>query len=440
MKAISFVNRHFRRIAAAVFLYCIIAGSAAAQDTGIAGGQDRGLTVAAPIRNRYALVIGNAEYKNISPLQNTKNDAEDIAASLTELGFQVELKYDLTHLQTVAVIDAFTTQLAGDRANEGFFWYAGHAVQVRDENYLLPIDVTVDSENLVAASSFRLNNLIESLGNARNKINVVILDSCRDNPLPPSGRSAGMTRGMSVVQNVPSDLFVMYSTAPGEKASDGAEGKRNSPFAEAFLTYIKSNEAVVMMAADVVNKTLELTGNKQRPFTSGSIVSEKYYSLNPGGQLLPPPLPPDPNSYTPSPAPEPRPEPPVYTPPLKPMGVGQKLGYGAANIALGLGSYLNGDIAGGITLSAGYAAAAGLFLVEAFALDWDSPMVGVPATIGVSLAGATLVYGFIRPFIYNRSPRTAAFMDNTQIDIVQKSDASGQKGKTGLRLSYTVRF
>jgi hypothetical protein len=230
--------------------------------------------------SRYALVIGNAEYQRIDKLKNTVNDAEDISAALRGLGYQVELKRNLGHLDMVDAIEAFAVKLAGNRANEGFFWYAGHAVQIRDENYLLPVDVTVDTESRVRAGSCSLNNLIESLDGARNKVNVLILDACRDNPLPAAGRGGG-GRGLAMIREVPSDLFVMFSTAPGDKADDGAAGKRNSPFAEAFLKYIKSNEPVYQMAIDVTQETLSLTGQRQRPFQRGSIISEKYYSLNP---------------------------------------------------------------------------------------------------------------------------------------------------------------
>jgi len=117
---------------------------------------------------------------------------------------------------------------------------------------------------------------------------------------------------------------------------------------------------------------------------------------------------------------------------------GQKIGTGALNIILGLGSYLEGDLAGGITLSAGYAIAGGLFVVEALALDWDSPMVGVPATAGVAVAGLAIVYGFARPFIYNYSRQAAAIIDNTQFKIVQTSDTYNRGRGMAFQLSYSV--
>jgi hypothetical protein len=118
---------------------------------------------------------------------------------------------------------------------------------------------------------------------------------------------------------------------------------------------------------------------------------------------------------------------------------GQKIGTGALNIIFGLGSYLERDIAGGVTITAGYAVAAGLFVIEATVLDWDNPAVGVPATIGVTVAGLTLVYGFARPFIYHYSPKLASVMDNTHFKIVQLPDTS-TIGRTAFQLSYSIRF
>ena len=121
----------------------------------------------------------------------------------------------------------------------------------------------------------------------------------------------------------------------------------------------------------------------------------------------------------------------------RPHNTGKKIGTGALNVLFGLGSYLEGDVSGGLTITAGYAAAAGLFIVEAAALDWDSSAAGVPAVIGVTAAGLTLVYGFVRPFIYNRSPHLAAFLDNTKSGIVM---VSSENNNHGFQISYTVKF
>jgi TolB-like protein len=119
---------------------------------------------------------------------------------------------------------------------------------------------------------------------------------------------------------------------------------------------------------------------------------------------------------------------------------GEKIGTGALNILFGLGSYLEGDIAGGLTITAGYALAAGLIIVEVTALDWDSPAVNIPGTIGLGVAGLSLVYGFARPFIYNRSPQLAAIMDNTQFRIVQIPDSRYGLNLLAFQMSYAIKF
>jgi TolB-like protein len=117
----------------------------------------------------------------------------------------------------------------------------------------------------------------------------------------------------------------------------------------------------------------------------------------------------------------------------------QKILTGTFNIALGLGSYLEGDIIGGATLTAGYAVAAGLVIFDAVALDWDSPAVGIPATIGVATAGLSIAYGFARPFIYNRVPHMVDILDNAKASIVMVSDAAGNR-KVSFQTAYTIKF
>jgi hypothetical protein len=125
---------------------------------------------------------------------------------------------------------------------------------------------------------------------------------------------------------------------------------------------------------------------------------------------------------------------------LRPKTTGEKIGTGVLNTLLGLGSYLDGDIAGGLTLTAGYATATGLFVIEATMLDWDSPAVGVPATIGAAIAGVTLVYGFVRPFIFSRSPQMIAVLDNMRLKIVPTMGEYTGRNNIGIQLSYSLKL
>jgi TolB-like protein len=125
--------------------------------------------------------------------------------------------------------------------------------------------------------------------------------------------------------------------------------------------------------------------------------------------------------------------------PKGPPAAAGKIGTGALNIVFGLGSYIEGDITGGMTLSSGFAVSAGLIIIEFAALNWDSPMVGVPITAGFCIAGLTLAYGFVRPFIHSRSPQTAYILDNTQIGIAMAQDRFGNNA-FACQVSYSIKF
>jgi tetratricopeptide (TPR) repeat protein len=234
-------------------------------------------------QQKYALVIGNENYRDIEKLFNPVKDATDVAAKLRTLGFQVELKTNLTNADMGKAVNGYIQRLAQNKGNEGFFWYAGHGVQIDGENYLLPIDVESTDDVSVMYSSYPVNRLILSFERtAQNKVNVVVLDACRNNPFRNTpGKSRSLSRGLSMVHNLPPDLFIIYSTTAGDVAADGAVGARNSPFAEAFIRNMDSTDDLSIVVRNITRETLRLTDNKQRPYQEGSIISLDYYSLNP---------------------------------------------------------------------------------------------------------------------------------------------------------------
>jgi len=233
-------------------------------------------------QNRYALIIGNAEYPGQrEKLPNTKNDTEAIYRVLKdELGYDVTLRSDLSQRAMTREIDAFVTRLKANRNSEGFFWYAGHAMEIDGDNFLLPTDVETESENLIKNTSLSVKQLTKQLGGVGNKINVLVLDACR---VPPSvgGSSRALGDPSRVIKTLPivePDLFIIYSTASGTTASDGpANG--NSPFAQAFLKNIRSMEPLQLMMGHVTTDTLALTGQRQRPYTSGSLAWDTRSAL-----------------------------------------------------------------------------------------------------------------------------------------------------------------
>ena len=234
--------------------------------------------------NRYALVIGNGNYRDrsIASLANPVNDATDLAASLGSLGYNVTLKTNAGLIDMINAIKDFSVDLMRDPANEGFFWFAGHGLSVRNIHYMLPVDVNPVDDNLIARGSYSVDDLMEEIENARNRTNLIVIDACRNTLLPGGSRSVG-TRGLAVLSQNDYRIRgnkIVYSTMAGRTASDGLPGSRNSPFAQAFISLIDSQESFDDVFLDIANETLRLTKGEQEPYSMGAF-AVKSYSLNP---------------------------------------------------------------------------------------------------------------------------------------------------------------
>jgi formylglycine-generating enzyme required for sulfatase activity len=224
---------------------------------------------------RYALVIGNGDYTDIGRLANPVNDATDIAAALKQMGYQVSILTNANRKQMNQGFNDFHDKLAQDSSSAGFFWYAGHGVQSKGENYLIPVGADIKREVDLEDEAVSVRKLTALLDDARNRINVIVLDACRNNPLPGLGRSA--TRGLNVVSAAPSESLIMYSTGAGEVAADGAG--RNSPFAQAFLKYLSQPGDITATIKSITAETKRLTNGKQVPFLYTSLTLD--FNLNP---------------------------------------------------------------------------------------------------------------------------------------------------------------
>jgi len=234
--------------------------------------------------NRFALVIGNGNYRdrNISALANPVNDATDVAASLNGLGYDVTLKTNVNLREMIDAIEAFSFNLRRSPDSEGFFWFAGHGLSVRGIHYLLPVDVDPVNDNIIARGSYSVDDLMEEIGTARNRTNLVVIDACRNTLLPGGNRSVG-TRGLTVLS---ADDYrvagnkIVYSTMAGRTAADGVPGSRNSPFAQAFISNINKPESFDDVFLDIANDTMLLTRGDQQPYAMGSF-AVKSYSIYP---------------------------------------------------------------------------------------------------------------------------------------------------------------
>src|SRR5688572_16210573 len=165
---------------------------------------------------RFALVIGNGSYADV-PLKNAPNDAKAIAEHLKRTSFDVTLKLDSTRADMIETIRAFGKRLAAQKG-VGLFYFAGHGAQLGWRNYLIPVDATIKTPEEMQSRAVDLEMLLEGITRARNAMNLVILDACRDNPFGPD--VALEQKGLSQIDAPPGTLLA-YSTAPGNAAADG---------------------------------------------------------------------------------------------------------------------------------------------------------------------------------------------------------------------------
>lgn len=224
---------------------------------------------------RLALVIGNAKYgQAMGSLPNPANDAALISETLQKLGFQVTRLLDADQKQMKRAISDFSSALnnAGPDAI-GFFFYAGHGIQVDGENFLIPVDAMIEQEADVELEAVSANRVLSQMELAGNRINIVVLDACRNNPLARSMRSAA--RGLARM-DAPRGSFIAYSTAPGEVAADG-DG-RNSPYTQALAkAMLQPGVAIEETFRNARVDVLQATQDKQVPWESSSLTGAFYF-------------------------------------------------------------------------------------------------------------------------------------------------------------------
>jgi len=214
---------------------------------------------------RIALVIGNGAYTGAPTLKNPPNDARDMAATLKGLGFEVTSGIDVKQRDFKRLIREFGQKLKA--GGSGLFYYAGHGVQSKGRNYLIPIDAEVMSEADVEDTGVDLSLILNYMDDAANGLNIVILDACRNNPFAKSFRLA--TGGLAQV-DAPTGTLIAYATAPGTVASDGAD--QNGLYTSELLKQMQvpgqsATDMFIRVRAEVMRKT----AGRQVPWESSSL-------------------------------------------------------------------------------------------------------------------------------------------------------------------------
>ncbi|MFZ1814142.1 MAG: caspase family protein [Rhizobiaceae bacterium] len=237
------------------------------------------MSVEAVGQARVALVIGNSDYQHFTVLPNPKNDAEGVASVLRSLGFEVVLaeNSDLqsfhNHLRKFEYLSS--------NADVSLLFYAGHALQVNGENYLVPVDVKLQSEIQLRINTVKLQDVLESMKDAR--INLIFLDACRDDPLGGSvpgaarTRSGSLSRGLAVFKTQSEGSFIAFATEPGNVALDG-EG-RHSPFSAALIRNLDTPGQTINELMQVVTKEVRrVTSNQQTPWSHTSLTDQFWFN------------------------------------------------------------------------------------------------------------------------------------------------------------------
>jgi len=187
---------------------------------------------------RVALVIGNSRYKE-APLRNPGNDANAFATQLKGMRFTVTLQLDAGRQEMIEAIRAYGGSLAQSKG-VGLFYFAGHGAQLAWRNYLIPVDAAIKTSDELLAQAVDMNALLDDLIRARNPMNIIILDACRDNPF--GSQAALAQRGLSQL-DAPAGTLLAYATSPGNVAADGTDA--NGLYTGFLLKEIQARDAKI---------------------------------------------------------------------------------------------------------------------------------------------------------------------------------------------------
>ena len=233
--------------------------------------QERAIAVMPNGERRVALVIGNGGYGE-APLKNPPTDARAMAKALESCGFKVSLVVNANRVEMFKAVRDFGERIQG--GGVGLFYYAGHGMQVKGSNYLIPVGVDINNEDEVPVQALDVNAVLSKMDSAKNRLNLLILDACRNNPFARSFRSAN--RGLSQME-APSGSFLAFATAPGSTASDG-EGGQNGLYTQHLLKAMQQRGLKVEEVFKQVRiEVKKASRDQQVPWDSSSLTGEFYF-------------------------------------------------------------------------------------------------------------------------------------------------------------------
>jgi uncharacterized caspase-like protein len=242
--------------------------------------------------NRIALVIGNAAYRS-APLRNPVNDAQAVAAALKAVGFQVILRENATQREMLDALKEFSQRASKSQVR--LLFYAGHGVQIKGRNYLMPVDAEVQTEDDIAQRGADVTELLERLATLANGVNLIVLDACRNNPfsLAPAQLAdsrrfrtrglASQSAGLAPVQ-APSGTLIAFSTAPGSVAIDNPL-QNNSVYTKHLLANLRTPGLPIERLFKLVRVAVaQETQQQQVPWETSSLMGEFCFRADATGK------------------------------------------------------------------------------------------------------------------------------------------------------------
>ncbi|PJI95705.1 caspase domain-containing protein [Acidovorax sp. 69] len=234
----------------------------------------------APIDVRIALVIGNASYPGGAALANPLNDAQAMGAVLRKVGFTVVEVRDGSRAQMTDALELVSAALRG-KQGVGMLYYAGHGLQLDWRNYMVPVDARLRTAADVPAQSVDVSAVIAGFKAAGNRMNIVVLDACRDNPFQGTGTGKGLAQ-----QDAPPGTFLAYATAPGNVADDGEGG--NGLYTGFLLQELaKPATRIEDVFKRVRLQVRQKSEGRQIPWESTSLEDDFFFNEPKSAQVVP---------------------------------------------------------------------------------------------------------------------------------------------------------
>jgi hypothetical protein len=237
---------------------------------------------------RHALILCNQNYSAVGALKTPLAEAAEASKTLATLGFQgnITVVTDASTAKMTEAVDIFTAKLT--EADVALFFYGGHAIQAAGENYLLGVDSNPATTSQLAYKALPLGRVLTNLEGSGARLNLLILDCCRDNPLPTRGRNFGSTRGLAPMANAPKGTFIAYAADANQQAWDdhGQIGLYGTVLFEKMKTPgLRLEDIFIQTREEVAKIAIEKYQHQQEPAEYSKVSGAFYFSGAQGGEM-----------------------------------------------------------------------------------------------------------------------------------------------------------